>query len=91
MKAELEKTAPQMAAATVMMMMCYFHFKMSCTSERLLKLLSIVLSFVSLLGVIFSGFNLFRLRLLAFFDRFVFGLATKKVAVAFPKGDEEKQ
>ena len=46
MNMELEKMAPQRAAATVMMMMCHFHFRMTCTKERLLKLLSIVVCVV---------------------------------------------
>lgn len=90
MNSELEKIAPRIAAATVMMMMCHFHLKINWISERLLKLLSIVLSFVSMLNsevvsVVFA---------LCFALGFIFGtgsLFPKKAAVSVDKGQYQQQ
>ena len=82
MNSELEKMAPKMAAATVMIKMCHFHFSTSWTSERLLKLLSMICFVVVgvvdvLLGAVIVSF--FSKMVLFFLGgRFLVGLAAKK-------------
>ena len=91
---ELEKMAPQMAATAVMMMMCHFHFRMTCTKERLLKLLSIVVCVV--FGVLLLGVKnevslsvMFLLR--GCRDRVFLGLSTKKAPRSVIEDDAEDE